>query len=630
MSSYRPFDRGPPQPYRRHPYDRNERDGRFYDDRRSRSRSRDREQRSPPERRGSHHELSRTPPRGPAADTRSRDDRGWNNGRGKDYDRDDYRGRASSSSRRGRYRDWDREDYSPPYSRSRSRSPARGRHLDYDVPPSREIMMEGLRPEMTEDDVSFIEPAENFQADIIEPALPPQKVANVGDSDASPDDIPSQFLLLRGLEPSVSEELLAKGVSKLFKPTGTSHSQNQSNSKKGAKVASTTGDANLGAKEGTLRRIFLVRDRKTNESWRFGFAEYATIEDAQAALTRYNSFEKFTIASKAVLASYIHAGVFVPVVNPTASIERFTFSPLTNPSLKLSYWDEGAYVTELKISDPEPEPAAKPPTSAEPDTKLKDAERTKKRKVDTTVPKDISASKKIAPSHLQFWSNRHAELHGISQNSTINKSENDHINPNSASSSPSRPQAQSFADTERLCCYLCYRQFKTVTEVNKHERLSQLHRDNLKNTSLVERATTKLQKHHIQVDSNEDRPEYRDRARERRQAFGVQKKNKAAASTKSKPFDEAGAAGGPTQTKGASLLSKMGFDTASGKGLGAQGTSMTAPIAQDVYAAGVGLGAQGGKLGDAVQEAERNTKGDYGEFLEQTKQRARERYEKLG
>lgn len=107
----------------------------------------------------------------------------------------------------------------------------------------------------------------------------PNNHSDNGASDASPDGTPSQFLLLRGLEPTVSEELLAKGVAKLYKP-GRKASPNQTNStKKGnAKVASTTGDANLGAKEGTLRRVLLVRNRKTQESWRYGFAEFATVE----------------------------------------------------------------------------------------------------------------------------------------------------------------------------------------------------------------------------------------------------------------------------------------------------------------------------------------------------------------
>ncbi|KMU88810.1 hypothetical protein CIHG_06478 [Coccidioides immitis H538.4] len=66
-----------------------------------------------------------------------------------------------------------------------------------------------------------------------------------------------------------------------------------------------------------------------------------------------------------------------------------------------------------------------------------------------------------------------------------------------------------------------------------------------------------------------------------------------------------------------------------GKGLGAQGTGMTAPVATELYVQGVGLGAQGSKVGDAVQEASRNTRGRYDEFLEKTKDLARERYEKM-
>lgn len=101
---------------------------------------------------------------------------------------------------------------------------------------------------------------------------------NSGDSDVSTDGSPSQFLILRSLEPTVTEELLAKGVAKLYKPNPNATQTTANQPKKGAKVASTTGDANLGAREGSLRRIMLVRDRRTNESWRYGFAEYASVE----------------------------------------------------------------------------------------------------------------------------------------------------------------------------------------------------------------------------------------------------------------------------------------------------------------------------------------------------------------
>ena len=108
---------------------------------------------------------------------------------------------------------------------------------------------------------------------------PKPQYLNSGDSDVSPDGTPSQFLLLRGLEPTVTEDLLAKGVAKLYKPSRKSSPPVSTSSKKNnAKVASTTGDANLGAKESSLRRVLLVRDRRSNESWRYGFAEFATID----------------------------------------------------------------------------------------------------------------------------------------------------------------------------------------------------------------------------------------------------------------------------------------------------------------------------------------------------------------
>lgn len=111
------------------------------------------------------------------------------------------------------------------------------------------------------------------------PVAPAPKVANTGDNDTAPESQPSQFILIRGLESSVSEELLAKGVAKLYRPVPTGNADNSAgNQKKGAKVASTTNDSNLGARDGSIRRVLLVRDRRSNESWRYGFAEFATVQ----------------------------------------------------------------------------------------------------------------------------------------------------------------------------------------------------------------------------------------------------------------------------------------------------------------------------------------------------------------
>ncbi|KAL8828730.1 MAG: hypothetical protein Q9191_002416 [Dirinaria sp. TL-2023a] len=490
----------------------------------------------------------------------------------------------------------------------------------------------------------------------------PNNYTTSGASDASLDGTPSQFLLLRGLEPTVTEDLLAKGVAKLYKPSRKSSPSLAGNAKKGnAKVASTTGDANLGAKEGTLRRVLLVRSRKTNESWRYGFAEFDKVEDAQAALTRYNSFEKFTISSKPVTVDYVHAGIFVPVFNTTEDTEHFTFSPLANAATKLAYWDEEAYVSELAVASGSPKPApgdlSAPSATdlaaaaAEKEGLLEPAKeseaKTKKRKADAGA---AGKPKKTVPAHLQFWSNRHAELHGVQQESTTGKG-TDAQNPTLAKGSSNTdvaPPTRTFADPVKNCCYLCSRQFKSSAEANKHERLSQLHRDNLQNADLVSKAEAKMTKAGASTTptaaaaaEDNNNAEYRDRAKERRAAFGASSKKKISLPMKKKsathqqqqPGDEADDNTDepdppPAPSKGASLLGKMGWSA--GEGLGAQGTGRTDTIATDMYVQGVGLGAQGGKIGDAVDEADRNTKSSYGDFLERTRDKAKERFESMG
>lgn len=56
----------------------------------------------------------------------------------------------------------------------------------------------------------------------------------------------------------------------------------------------------------------------------------------------------------------------------------------------------------------------------------------------------------------------------------------------------------------------------------------------------------------------------------------------------------------------------------------------TEAVEAKVYVPGVGLGAEGGELGDAAEEAARKTRGDQGGFVEKTREKARERFERLG
>lgn len=102
---------------------------------------------------------------------------------------------------------------------------------------------------------------------------------NIGDSDASTNAVPSQFLLFRGLENSVTEELLSRGATKLLKLDETASAANDATGKAASvKVASTSSVANAGARQGSIRRVFLVKDKRTHDSWRYGFVELATVK----------------------------------------------------------------------------------------------------------------------------------------------------------------------------------------------------------------------------------------------------------------------------------------------------------------------------------------------------------------
>jgi len=231
------------------------------------------------------------------------------------------------------------------------------------------------------------------------------------------------------------------------------------------------------------------------------------------------------------------------------------------------------------------------------------------------------------PSTLQFWTDRHAELHGVNAST----SQLDQPSP-SANHNDNAPPSQSFADPVKHCCYLCSRQFKTAAEVNKHERLSTLHQDNLRDHTLVAKGLAKLENAGVPLPigtSDADAADYRDRAKERRAAFNQPRQpgfKTPGKDTEPSAKPVAAPATAPL-SKGASLLGKMGWTA--GSGLGASGTGSVTPIATDLYVAGVGLGAEGGKLGDAVEEAARASRGDYKEFAERTRDKARERFGKL-
>lgn len=539
-----------------------------------------------------------------------------------------------------------------------------------------------------------------------------------GETDEDPQQIPSQYVVIRGLDPTITEEAFAEGVKQLYveaKPEPKKDTQNKLKS-----TAPTANTANLGAKRDSLRRVFLVRDKRTGEALRYGFAEFATLEDAQGAISKFKASPKFSISSKPVTVAFIHTGVFIPHNGPvTEDNSRYIFSPIYNRDVFLKYWDNRVYPSILKVSDDfdtaKRQGAENTGSAEKPGNIAGD---------DTTAAQDASGRKlkkfklgqsaaKPAPvmgSQLQMWAKKRAELVGdkaerndsaetspapserirpstrprkrdfymsysdpdslscllcmrqlesavaLRDHETLNKEHKTNVaeeeKRNAATerlralgrvphavalrvANVSRTSSDkvytSYADRDNLHCLICQRKFAKAGLLSLHERESEMHRLNLADQSNIERAISQLARvgktPRKMVPVKTKGQQYRDRARERRQAY-----NQPNAPRRKAPADAAPPAKEPEKpaapSKGAALLGKMGWTA--GEGLGADRAGRTEAIATDVYAAGVGLGAEGGKLGDAAAEAARKTKDNYSDFVEVTRNKARERYEKLG
>ncbi|KAI0195859.1 hypothetical protein EV127DRAFT_419941 [Xylaria flabelliformis] len=456
-----------------------------------------------------------------------------------------------------------------------------------------------------------------------------------GQSDECPQQTPSQFVVVRGLAPSTNEAILAAGVKKLYMSKEDEPKQSSNVPTKLRSTAPIGNTHGLGAKPGSLVRVFMVRDKMSEISCNYGFAEFSTLDDARAAVAKYNAHPQFTISSRPITIAFIHSGVFIPYLHPVQEQDRkFTFAATHNPTLRLSYWNPSVYANEhLTFDESLYEDKEQ---SAKQGTDIPTGKESKKRKAD----KDLSAptgKKAIAMApQLQMWANKHAELHR-SKESTDAAAPSDDKPPLTGSNAIATSKDSittlpsiSYADLDQMSCLLCRRKFKNEPSLRRHEQMSDMHKTNLEDDGLIEKATQSLKALGKEPTSN-----YRDRAKERRQAHNQPMKPKLHLPRKAPTTNKDGNAAKeppppakPTVSKGAGLLAKMGWST--GEGLGAEGGGRTEIIETMAYAPGVGLGADGGKIGDAAQEAARATKNDYADFVSKAKDKARERYEKMG
>ncbi|CAD5228317.1 unnamed protein product [Bursaphelenchus xylophilus] len=160
---------------------------------------------------------------------------------------------------------------------------------------------------------------------------------------------------------------------------------------------------------------------------------------------------------------------------------------------------------------------------------------------------------------------------------------------------PIRFDINEFLDKSLIACLLCQRQFKSLDVLEKHCQKSDLHKTNVAN---------KMAEMGIQLGNpttQEPKPSlpYRDRAKERRQLYGIDPGLDELGGTQSeaniaeeaaqkaiRPLDETNI--------GNKLLKNMGWQEGTGLGKAQQG--IVNPIAAEQRVQGVGLGAAGSKV----------------------------------
>ncbi|KAI9433949.1 hypothetical protein H4582DRAFT_1983514 [Lactarius indigo] len=192
-----------------------------------------------------------------------------------------------------------------------------------------------------------------------------------------------------------------------------------------------------------------------------------------------------------------------------------------------------------------------------------------------------------------------------------------------------------FSDVVKIACLLCARQFKTLDQLKKHNKESDLHKRNFKDSNLREIARGKAKAAQAAAESSGARdstPKYRDRASERRimhnqpdvplpEGVEDKRKQRRTAEGPTRPPTPPPPPVNPGQDEsnvGNKLLRMMGWKE--GTGLGVDGDGRVDPVQTAIYATGVGLGATKGKEVGKYQEG-------YAGYVNMVKDSARERYE---
>ncbi|KAL7948385.1 hypothetical protein V8C42DRAFT_248383 [Trichoderma barbatum] len=423
-------------------------------------------------------------------------------------------------------------------------------------------------------------------------------------------DAPTQILVVYPLTAFVNEDMFAADMKRLELDKDPA-SQKLVPGSKLQSTAPADRAARTGARPGSLHRVFLMRDPNTEESAKYGFAEFWTLQDAVDAMAKIKLLPSFTVAACAVNVSHIHMGVFVPEDREiTPDTERLSFTPLFNTTLRVRYRDLRAYPSQklLTAEPPENLNAEGGPKGSDPSGNNK---KLKKRKADEAQG---AAAKRAVPAmagHMALWQKKHEEIHTNESDKTAaqqppsslkntkeapikfsftgasmqasgppvaSSSTSAHPVPPAPSSAPppppeeqssdnmpaAKPDVQAkeekpitpYADRDKLQCLLCMRKFKSLDELGRHGN-SQLHADKLLDEQSIKSALERLSKRGIQLPNQSEAGDdagatvlqYRDRAKERREQWNQPKKPPPVPADKSASGPQKEQAKAPVQEK---------------------------------------------------------------------------------
>ncbi|KAG2217412.1 hypothetical protein INT45_004870 [Circinella minor] len=261
---------------------------------------------------------------------------------------------------------------------------------------------------------------------------------------------------------------------------------------------------------------------------------------------------------------------------------------------------------ETNLSKQEVESSKQQITETKTTTKSNDSDEVEKKRKRTDKEVVPLASKKIH-SQLQRWNQKKAEL---KEESIIEKNEDETTGLDDSNNT----LTMDFGDVKIMACLLCQRKFKTIQDLQRHQQVSELHKKNLQDSVCVEKAKMKLRYIKTDAEQAEERlvdQNYRNRAAERRQAYGQPEKPVIPSQQKQKPIT--------SDNVGARMLQQMGWRR--GEGLGKDAAGIVNPIAAEQYAQGVGLGAAHSKRSIST------TTNGSDSYKDRAKEMARRRYE---